>query len=247
MFNSDPFLEPANPRWPAIVTDAFIELLSVRGLHEFSMAAVARWMRASTAAVAQRAPRQESLRMIVVRVAARYHWWSVRPAHWIVEPRLPSSEAERRGVRAWALVGELARGDSEAEAQLAARRAAERADVEEWWRAHRTRGGEGAAGEDELGGEVSAGDESGGVKRPACERDGGGTFEEYFAVLTGLRLVLAFGLTSLSAREAQAVLERLVPRPGAPDRQRARPSAGRGDDSCGRACGEAGRSSLSDG
>lgn len=183
MFSRDPFLEPAKPRWAAIVADAYVELLAVRGLHEFSMAAVARWMRASTAAVAQRAPRRESLRLVVSRVGARYHWWSVRPSHWVIEPRLPATEAELLGVRAWALLGELARGDAAAEAELAARRAAERADVEEWWR--RERGGDGGDG-----------------------RDG---FEEYFAVLTGLRLVLAFGLASLTAGEARAVLDRLAP------------------------------------
>lgn len=184
MWKRDPFLEPDNPRWPAIVADAYVEFLGVRGLHEFSMAAVARWMRASTAAVAQRASRQESLRMVVVRIGARYHWWSVRPTHWLIEPRLPSTEAERRGVRAWALLGELARGDPESEAQLAERRAAERADVEEWWRAQRRQGDPGDPG--------------------------GPDVEEYFAVLTGLRLVLAFGLTTLSAAEARAVLDRLA-------------------------------------
>lgn len=188
MWKRDPFLEPDNPRWPAIVADAYVEFLGVRGLHEFSMAAVARWMRASTAAVAQRASRQESLRMVVVRIGARYHWWSVRPAHWLIEPRLPSTEAERRGVRAWALLGELARGDPESQAQLAERRAAERADVEEWWRAQRRQGDPGDPG--------------------------GPDVEEYFAVLTGLRLVLAFGLTTLSAAEARAVLDRLAPPAG---------------------------------
>ncbi|HSX66062.1 hypothetical protein [Nocardioides sp.] len=189
----DPFLRYSSALHKDIVTDGFIRILSDTGLDAFSMAALARWMKVSAAAVAQRASKAETLRLIAVAMAERWRRWAT-PV-WVPEGQgmlptpLPATEAEALGVRAWLLAGELARtraaaGDERPAEALALGWAADRANWEAWWTRLPT------------------------ARAAATDGD----FEEFWVVLQGVRIYLAFlpAPDPALVGAAQRVLARLL-------------------------------------
>lgn len=183
----DPFLRYSSVLHRDIVTDGFVRLLADSGLDAFSMAALARWMKVSAAAVAQRASKAETLHLIAASMAERWVGWA-GPV-WVPEGRdllptpLPITAAEALGVRAWVLVGELARtraaaGDAQPAEALTRGWAEDHARWAEWWE----------------------------------RRGGDGDFGEFWVVLQGVRMAIAFqpGADPGLVASARKVLARLM-------------------------------------
>lgn len=160
----DPFLRYSSALHRDVVTDGFIRLLADAGIDAFSMAALARWMKVSPAAVTQRAAKAETLRLIAVSMTERWLRWAgptwVPEGEELVPTPLPVTEAEALGVRAWVLAAEFARtraavGDEKPAEELQRGWAEDRVRWEEWW-----------------------------GRRPG--------FEEFWVALQGVRMALAF-------------------------------------------------------
>lgn len=112
----DPFLRPDAPGYDEIFADGLVATLAAQGLTSWSVAAVARWMKVSPPAVLQKFSRARLLELAISAYGRRWLAWSTAvtgdPGSGGPLPaRLPRSAAERHGVRVWALLGELARGE----------------------------------------------------------------------------------------------------------------------------------------
>lgn len=167
----DPFLRYSSALHKDIVTDGFIRILADAGIDTFSMAALARWMKVTPAAVAQRATKAETIRLVAVSMAERWRRWAAPvwapEGEGLLPTPLPATEAEALGVRAWLLVGELARtravaGDDRPAEALARGRTEDREIWEAWWE-----------------------------RQPSADANVH-DFEEFWVVLQGVRTYLAF-------------------------------------------------------
>jgi hypothetical protein len=108
-----PFLEPDNPSLAAMIGDAAVHLLVDRGLVDLSSRAIAGYLRVTPPALTQQANRAEQLRLLVVAIGQRWISWSCSGGGGTGLPaRLPGTDDELHGVRVWAAVAELARGES---------------------------------------------------------------------------------------------------------------------------------------
>jgi AcrR family transcriptional regulator len=106
-----PFLRSASRRDADIWTDGFFELLRERGLHSFSVSALARALRVSPAAVLQRQSRQGLLLDVVTAFGVRWLSWCVpSPFGAAIPGELPRTEHDRHGVAVWQALREVARG-----------------------------------------------------------------------------------------------------------------------------------------
>lgn len=106
-----PFLRPASLRPADIWTDGLFELLRSRGIDSFSVSALARQLDVTPAAVLQQRSRQGLLQDVVIAFGRRWLDWCVPPLFGPAIPgSLPRTEHERRGVRCWQALQEVARG-----------------------------------------------------------------------------------------------------------------------------------------
>lgn len=175
----DPFLRLDSARYDDVVADATLHVLLGTGIDGLSMGALARWMKVTPSALAQRGSRARTLAWVTSAVGRRWIEWS---EHSLVAqgfPRLPVTAAERHGVRAWFALSEVARsqgaaGDDRPAAIIDEVWARERALLKRWW------------GQD-----------------PARESR---SFVEFWVVLQGLRLALATPHLGVQEDVAQAVL-----------------------------------------
>lgn len=113
----DPFARPDSADLGDMLADGAVAVLAERGLERFSIAAVARWVGWTPPVLYQRFPgplgtRRRVLQVIVLVLGRRWLQWScARLLLETPELRLPADELERRAVRLWAAVRELARGE----------------------------------------------------------------------------------------------------------------------------------------
>jgi len=161
-------------------------VLRTTGVDALSTGAIARWLKVSPSAVTHRAPRHETVALIVQGVGRRWLQWSVRGLRATTVPPLPTSPEERHGVRVWLAVEELARTQKAAGHPEACERyeyfiGEERRLVEEWW-------GSGAGA-------------------------GAHAFEAFYTLLAALRSGLAREAGAIDDEVARALLASAIGRP----------------------------------
>lgn len=133
--HTDPFQRPDATDYGDIFADGLVVTLAAGGLNGWSVGAVARWMKVSPPAVLKRFSRARLLELTITAYGRRWVEWSGRIT-WDPGPgmrlpaALPRTPAERHGVRVWALLGELARGERLAGRNRAMERYAAAADAE---------------------------------------------------------------------------------------------------------------------
>jgi len=154
------------------------------------MRALARWMKVTPSAMSHRAGWPDTVCLIADGLGSRWLRWSLRPLRLGDGPALPVTMAERHGVRAWTVVGELARSEAALGRPDALEIVRMHAELEEdalvqWW-----------------AGDASNGAEAGWVGAESW------TFDEFRLLLAGLRLALASD-PSLSASHAGSLVSRL--------------------------------------
>lgn len=106
-----PFLQPDDPRLPEIFTDATVHILAARGIDQFSVRAIARWMRVAPATILNEYSRARLLELVVICFSQRWLAWSGSGDWWSERAcplRLPRTDAERHGVRVLAALEQLA-------------------------------------------------------------------------------------------------------------------------------------------
>jgi AcrR family transcriptional regulator len=110
--HTNPFLRPDSASYAAILADGMVRQFGVRGLSSFSISEVARWMGVTPAAVFQRFRRSRIVELTVREFADRWLAW-VAYRDWDSDAvaTLPRTDEENHGVRVWALMAELARGE----------------------------------------------------------------------------------------------------------------------------------------
>lgn len=112
-----PFLRLDAANYSDMFTDALVEVLAHRGLDQFSVGAIARWLKVTPQAVLQQAGGRDRLVVLVTDCfAERWLQWSTR-RRWGSSPSeplgaLPETAHERLGVRVWQVLAELARSES---------------------------------------------------------------------------------------------------------------------------------------
>lgn len=106
-----PFLRPDSLEFAHILTDAAVRLLSEAGATAFSSRALAMMLGITPSALSQRARRTEVLRVVFVFFAERWEDWTHGGGSSAVPARLPETEDEVLGVRAWHALEELSRGE----------------------------------------------------------------------------------------------------------------------------------------
>ncbi len=114
--SSSPFLLPDHVDYAEILTDAAVHVLETRGVARFSVSAMARWMKVSPEAVLNIYSRSRAIEVVTICFCRRWLRWSMSDVRWIMsEPacplRLPTSAAERHGVRVLRALDELAEGE----------------------------------------------------------------------------------------------------------------------------------------
>jgi hypothetical protein len=108
----EPFLRMDAPQLPEILTDATWEVLARHGLTEWSVAALARWMKVTPEAVYKQHSRSRVVELVSICFARRWHQWAALEFKWDSPLRLPATEHERHGVVVRAALEELARGEA---------------------------------------------------------------------------------------------------------------------------------------
>lgn len=187
VWNRDPFLRPSSGRPEDILADAVVELLRERGGDAVTMRALAGVLQVTPSALSHRARWPETVCLIAEGMGRRWLQWSIRgisaggPLLPLRLPPLPTTMAERHGVRAWTVVTEMARTESAAgrpEAQQIVDWMLGEEDLllVQWW--------------------------------TDCGRSGA-DYDEFRLVLSGLRLGLAYD-PSLPVSYAGSILERLA-------------------------------------
>ena len=111
-----PFLLPDHAGYAEILTDAAVHVLEVRGVAQFSVAAMARWMKVSPESIHNLYSRATVIDLVTVRFARRWLWWSAGDPRWargrpLLPLQLPRTAEERHGVRVLHALEELARGE----------------------------------------------------------------------------------------------------------------------------------------
>ncbi|WP_296606117.1 hypothetical protein [Nocardioides sp.] len=106
-----PFLRPDSVAFGHMLTDAAVGILSEAGATAFSSRALAATLGITPSALSQRAGRTEVLRVVFVFFADRWEAWTHDLGPSAVPARLPETEDEVLGVRAWHALDELARGE----------------------------------------------------------------------------------------------------------------------------------------
>lgn len=114
------------------LTDTAVLVLAERGLDTFSVGALARKMRITPAAILKVRSRSEVVEIVVARFAGRWQFWARPYDRDPIPAPLPRTEDERHGVRVWAALSELARGEELAGHRVPAEyiRDARRAELE---------------------------------------------------------------------------------------------------------------------
>jgi hypothetical protein len=107
-----PFLRMDDPQLPEILTDATWEVLARHGLTEWSVAALARWMKVTPEAVYKQHRRSRVVELVVICFVRRWHQWAALEFPWDSPLRLPATEHERHAVVVRAALEELARGEA---------------------------------------------------------------------------------------------------------------------------------------
>lgn len=99
----EPFLEPDSPRLADVFTDGVVHILAVRGVDQFSVRGIARWMRVAPSTILNEYSRARVIELVAICFAQRWLAWSTS-GDWWSDPSaapltLPRTEAERHGVR----------------------------------------------------------------------------------------------------------------------------------------------------
>jgi hypothetical protein len=108
----EPFLRMDDPRLSEILTDATWHVLACHGLTEWSVAALARWMKVTPEAVYKQYSRSRVVDLVVITFVRRWHQWAALEFQWDSPLRLPATEHERHAVVVRAALEELARGEA---------------------------------------------------------------------------------------------------------------------------------------
>jgi hypothetical protein len=195
-YQDDPFLRMDSLRYDDMLADAAISVMRTVGVDALTTAALARWLRVSPSAVTHRAPRHETVRLIVQGLGRRWLQWSLKGVRLTGIPPLPVTQEERHGLRVWLTLEELsttqsAAGHPEAQDLHAYFRSEERRLLEEWWG-----GGSGAEG----------GGAGAGIR----------AFEVFYTLLVGLRGAMAREVPVVETEVARAMLAAALGRPPAP-------------------------------
>lgn len=112
-----PFLRPDAPSINDMLADGAVALLEERGIAAVNVAALARWMGVTKQTLSERlwdpdGPRRRIIRLTVLAFANRWlDWVDSALLGDPPVPALPRSEEEVHGVRVWAALTELARGE----------------------------------------------------------------------------------------------------------------------------------------
>lgn len=115
-----PFLRPDAPGLDDIVADGALAVLAERGVDGLNVAAFARWMGVTKQSLSQRlaGPAGARHRLLQLAVATFGDRWLAWVGSALAEdppvPALPATEGEVLGVRSWAALTELARGEAAA-------------------------------------------------------------------------------------------------------------------------------------
>lgn len=111
-----PFLLPDHREYAEILTDAAVHVLEMRGVAEFSVAAMARWMKVTPEAVHNLYSRARAIELVVMCFSRRWLHWTLSEYGWLRADhpcplQLPGTPEERHGVRVLLALTELARGE----------------------------------------------------------------------------------------------------------------------------------------
>jgi AcrR family transcriptional regulator len=114
--STSPFLLPDHRDYPEILTDAAAHVLETTGVDRFSVAAMARWMKITPAAINNHYSRARVLDLVAIHFSRRWLHWSVGDPRWLQQPhpcplRLPMTADERHGVVVLRAISELTRGE----------------------------------------------------------------------------------------------------------------------------------------
>ena len=112
-----PFVRPYALGIDEMLADGAVDLFRKRGVDALNVAALARWMRISRQALHERlwdpeGTRRRIMRLTLLAFAERWlDWVQLALLDDPPVPALPSTEEEAHGVRVWAGLQELARGE----------------------------------------------------------------------------------------------------------------------------------------
>src|SRR5262249_54396834 len=111
-----PFLLPDHRDYPEVLTDAAVHVLEMSGVAQFSVAALARWMKVSPEAIHNLYSRARVIELVIICFSRRWGYWTTSDHLWLRAEhpcplRLPTTAEERHGVRVLRALEELARGE----------------------------------------------------------------------------------------------------------------------------------------
>jgi len=114
--SENPFLLPDHADYAEILTDAAVHVLEIRGVAEFSVAAMARWMKVSPQAIHNLYSRSRAIEVVTIRFCRRWLHWSASDHRWLQAEhpcplRIPREPEERHGTQVLQALTELARGE----------------------------------------------------------------------------------------------------------------------------------------
>jgi hypothetical protein len=114
--SDNPFVLPDHSDYAEILTDAAVHVLEMRGVAEFSVAAMARWMKVSPQAVHNLYSRSRAIEIVIICFCRRWLHWSASDYRWLHAEhpcplRIPREPEERHGTRVLHALTELARGE----------------------------------------------------------------------------------------------------------------------------------------
>jgi hypothetical protein len=114
--SENPFLLPDHIDYAEILTDAAVHVLETRGVAEFSVAAMARWMKVSPQAIHNSYSRSRTIEVVIICFCRRWLHWSANGYHWLHDEhpcplRIPREPEERHGTQVLYALTELARGE----------------------------------------------------------------------------------------------------------------------------------------
>jgi hypothetical protein len=112
----NPFLLPDHADYAEVLTDAAVHVLEMRGIAEFSVASMARWMKVSPEAVHNLYSRSRAIEVVTICFCRRWLHWSASDYLWLDAEnpcplRIPRELEERHGTRVLHALTELARGE----------------------------------------------------------------------------------------------------------------------------------------